>query len=375
MADTRAGMSISVLLPDLRPGGAERMRVRLAGQWLKLGHQVEFVLLRRRGELLAELPGGATVVALGADRMRSSLRPLVRYLRRSRTDALLAAMWPLTVLAPVAARLAGYRGRVVISEHSPLSRAYASHGYMHSLVMRSSMRVAYSRADVRIGVSSAVADDMAVLSGLPRNKFTVVHNPAASGMVGHQALPRPALLHGVKRPLILGVGTLKAVKRHDLLIDAFSRVPADLGAILCILGEGPEREALEQKIATLGLSGRVLLPGFAADTEPWYASADVFVLSSDYEGFGNVIVEALEHGLPVVSTDCPGGASEILAGGKFGHLVPTGDVVALADAMRLALVNPGDSEARKARARDFSLPQIAKEYLALLSQTSSGGIA
>ncbi len=170
--------------------------------------------------------------------------------------------------------------------------------------MRVSQRLAYPLADARVAVSRGLVDDLSRLSGLPPAQFQVIHNPAALGKAA-EAIPPPVELAGVNKPLIITVGTLKQVKRHDLLIEAFARLPAELGATLCIVGEGPERSALEAKIAMLGLSRRVLLPGFAADPVPWYAKADLFVLSSDYEGFGNVIVEALEQGTPVVSTDCP----------------------------------------------------------------------
>src|SRR5690606_15955724 len=162
------------------------------------------------------------------------------------------------------------------------------------------------------------------------------------------------------------VGTLKAVKRFDVAIEAFSRLPASLGATLCIVGEGPERRTLQAKIEELGMEGRVLLVGYRADTVPWYASADLLVLSSDYEGFGNVIVEAMEQGVPVVSTDCPSGPREILEDGRYGRLVPVGDAEALASAMLESLQSLHDYAALKARAQDFAVDKVADEYLDLL---------
>ncbi|WP_246191668.1 glycosyltransferase [Pseudoxanthomonas gei] len=164
-------------------------------------------------------------------------------------------------------------------------------------------------------------------------------------------------------PVILTVGTLKAVKNHAFLIEAFSRLPTKLNATLCILGEGQLRSEIEKIVESKGLIGRVLLPGFRTDTTPWYRRADIFVLSSRHEGFGNVIVEALAQGIPVVSTDCPSGPREILCDGKYGRLVPVGDVDAFASAMLAGLKEVSGSEILKERARDFSVGKIADEYL------------
>lgn len=365
MLETRANPKIVVLLPNLRGGGAERIHVNMAQEWLARGIRVEFVLCQAQGELLPLLPDGVNVVALKAPRFRNAFWPLIRYLRQSRPDALLVVMWPLTVIAPLAARVARFRGRVVVSEHSIVAKGYVGRGRAHHWMLANSMRFAYPLANVRIGVSRGVANHLATLSRLPRKRFTVIYNPAATGKI-YAGSEVPAPLASLPRPIILGVGTLKRVKRFDLLIRAFAQLLQRREASLCILGEGDERAALEQQIEQLGLQERVSLPGFVDETGPWYAHADLFVLSSDYEGFGNVIVEALEQGVPVVSTDCEAGPREILADGYYGKLVPVGDPAALADAMFDALAEIPDREALKARARDFSVDKIATEYLSVL---------
>lgn len=355
-------MKIAIFLPDLRGGGAERLHVSLAEQWSCLGVTTEFVLLRAIGDLIEILPFSAKVVDLGSERVRSAFWPFVNYIKDNKPDAIITAMWPLTVMAPLAARVAGFRGRVIISEHSPLSIAYTHHTLLHRLVMRASQRMCYPLADLRVAVSSGIADDLASLSGIPREEFTVIHNPAALGKVNVNATC-PEQLSELSGPIILTVGTLKPVKRHDLLIEAFSRLPPSLGATLCILGEGQMRKQLERQVDCLGLQGRVLLPGFVLDPGPWYAHSDLFVLSSDYEGFGNVIVEAMEYGLSVVSTDCPVGPTEILEGGRYGKLVSPENVEALSFGMLSALGEEPNRSALKKRAKDFSLDVIARRYL------------
>ena len=159
------------------------------------------------------------------------------------------------------------------------------------------------------------------------------------------------------------MGTLKEQKDHRTLIRAFARLSRDFNAKLTILGEGPLRAGLESLIAELGLQSRVSMPGFVVDPYPWLRSADLFVLSSQYEGFGNVIVEALECGVPVVSTDCPSGPAEILENGRYGRLVPVDDVVALATAMSASLAELHDREKLMKRATAFSVRNISDQYL------------
>lgn len=354
--------TVAILLPDLRPGGAEKLHVDLATEWEKIGVKTVFILRKRQGSLLDSLPVSSSIVELKADRVRNVLLPLIKYLKENPPDALLAAMWPLTVIAPIAAKLAGFKGRVIVSEHSPLSIAYARKGRLHNKLMGLTMRLAYRMASARVGVSCGVAEDMAVLSGMARSNVSVINNPAALG-IRDQYMPNPYAAQDAITPIILSVGTLKQVKRHDLLIRAFSMLPKTLGARLYILGDGLESDSLKKLVCSLGLEGLVTFAGFVRNTGPWYAHANLFVLSSDYEGFGNVIVEAMEYGLSVVSTDCPVGPREILGNGKFGRLVAPNNAEALASAMLESLEKPSDPAVLKKRALDFSLEFIAEKYV------------
>lgn len=358
---------ISILLPDLRGGGAERVNLDLAREFARAGHDVEVVLMQARGELLEEARSGFPVVDLGTPRARALPLALIRYLRRRRPDALLAAMWPLTVIAPLAARLAGHRCKVLVSEHNTLSVQYGDWGRLHRAALRASMAVGYRLADRRVGVSFGVVQDIAALSGLRAGAFDVIHNPVP---------PRPdppapalrdaeALWSGPPGARILTVGSMKAQKNHPLLLRAFARLDRP-DARLMFVGDGAGREALLSLARDLGVADRVILAGFRPDPTPFYLTADLFVLSSDYEGFGNVIVEAMACGTPVVSTDCPSGPGEILDRGKHGRLVPVGDVDILATAITDSLRTPVSRERLKARAADFHPAKAARAYFDLL---------
>lgn len=357
---------ISILLPDLRGGGAERVNLDLAHEFARQGHRVEFVLMQARGEFLAEAQSAFSVVDLNCPRARNLPRVLARYLRQSHPDALLAAMWPLTVIAPLM-RLADYRGRVVVSEHGILSAQYSSWGRRHRVALRASMALSYRLAHARAGVSFGVANDLAMLSGLPRPMFEVVHNPVPSRpKPDAQSLENVDTLWTAPRGArIVAVGSMKPVKNHPLLLRAFAQMGRP-DARLMFLGTGAGEADLRALASELGVASQVIFAGFHPDPTPFYQTADLFVLSSDYEGFGNVIVEALACGTPVVSTDGPSGPAEILENGKYGRLVPVRDAQALADAMQETLVAPHDPTLLKQRASNFAPAIAAKRYLELL---------
>jgi glycosyltransferase involved in cell wall biosynthesis len=169
---------------------------------------------------------------------------------------------------------------------------------------------------------------------------------------------------GGQSPRVLSVGTLKDQKNHKVLLDAFAKLP-NRSARLIIVGEGPLRGELKRHASQLGIADRLIMPG-SVDPWPYYASANLFVLSSDYEGFGNVIVEAMYAGLPVVSTDCPSGPAEILGGGKYGRLVPVGDAGRLSEAIEQALTDAPDPDANRARAKELSGESAVRAYRDLL---------
>lgn len=359
---------VCVLLPDLRGGGAERLHVNLANDWVKRGLRVEFATMGDRGELRGLLDDRISVVDLGVARFRALAFPLARYLRRVCPDVTLAAMWPLTSAALAAWRLAGRPGRIFLSDHTQLSVSAIQELNVPRWLLGTTIRHTYSRASGVIAVSNGVKQDLCSLSGLDPRCVRVIYNPTWVGLPFHRGTTeeRERVWGRPAGNNILAVGTLKPQKDHATLINAFAKLPPELEARLTILGEGSLRAELEAQVRELGLHDRVHLPGFVLDPYPWYQTADLFVLSSRWEGFGNVIVEALECGVPVVSTDCASGPAEILEDGRFGKLVPVQDPEALAAAMAASLTTHHDVEPLRRRARDFSIATISDQYLSCL---------
>lgn len=353
--------TITILLPDLRSGGTEKMRLILAKQWAN-DYQVEFLLLSKEGELIDFVPVHIPIKTLNVKRYRQLLPSLLSYIKKEQPDILIAAMWPLSIIAALATRLSGKQTICVVSEHGILSSQYQLQGSLHSFMLRVSMGIGYRLSHKCIAVSNGVAKDMAYLSRLPLKYMNVIYNPASSG-TKPTADSSTNPYSDVLVPVIIAVGRYKEVKNHDLLIRAFALLKNKIEAKLYIIGDGELAKDYLYLIKLLKLENDVVLTGFIPDPTPYYVHADLFTLSSNNEGFGNVIVEALECGLPIVSTDCQSGPREILENGKYGILVPVGDVNALAEAMINSLNKKHDVEALKRRASDFSVDKIAKQYL------------
>lgn len=323
---------MAFILPNLAQGGAELVTLTLIEALVDQGFGIDLVTLSPHGTLRSQVPAAVHIFDLHAPRVRQALTPLIKYLRARRPEAVHAAMWPLTIIAIIAAKLSGTKARVVVSDHSILSLQYAR-SRLTMLALRATARLIYPWAAVRVCVSKGCAEDLARLSGLPVSEFRVISNPIRKPSVPLKATGEVEQYWTGAQLRILTVGTLKEPKRHDLLIESFHLLPRQLQAKLVIVGEGECRAKLEGLIDRLQLSERVALPGAANDPWPYYASADLFVLSSDREGYGNVLVEALLAKLPIVSTDCETGPREILDGGKYGRLVPTNDAQALSSAI------------------------------------------
>ncbi len=361
-------LHIAIVIPNLCGGGAERLHVNLAHDWFARGFSVEFILMRKEGELLSLLAPEITVTDLGVGNIRNVILPLASYLRKSRPNVILAAMWPLTSAVVLSWLLSGRTGRLIISDHEHLSRSYLGQCRVNPYYLKNLIRYTYPLANGAVAVSQGVKDDLCALGSLPSRKVMVIYNPAAIGVspIRESSEVSDGLWGNDYHYHILAVGRLSVQKDYKTLIKAFSLLPLYLHAKLVILGEGSLKDELKEFVVELGFQERVSMPGFVSDPYPWFLSADLFVLSSLWEGFGNVIVEALECGVPVVSTNCPSGPSEILENGRYGKLVPVSDSVALASAMVESLTQKHDREALMQRAQDFSVQKISDQYLAYM---------
>jgi exopolysaccharide biosynthesis WecB/TagA/CpsF family protein len=359
-------ISVAFFMHDLSGGGVERMRLRLAAALAARGHAVTLIVQGASGALRNERPPGVALVDLDRRHSRDCVGPLAAWLRRHRPDILVSSLDHNNIAALCARALAGRATALVICQHNALS-AEAALGWRYRVVPLL-YRLLAPWADEIVAVSRGVADDLAAATGVPRAHMSVIHNPVAAELARDAPTPPHAWLADRAVPVFLFAGRLVRQKDPMLLLQAFALRLRTGAARLIVLGDGPLLADMRRACADLGLDQDVHFAGFVADPRAWMAHAAALVLSSRYEGFGNVIVEAMACGTPVIATDCPHGPGEILAGGRFGWLVPVGDAAALAAAMADDARASFPATRLMQRAQEFSIAACVARHEALFAR-------
>jgi glycosyltransferase involved in cell wall biosynthesis len=288
---------------------------------------------------------------------------------------LLSGLEHSNIVALLSRFAAGAGTRCVISVRSVPTAVYHQGRSARSWALLQLARAVYRFADAVIANSGAVAADLSQRLSVPMDRINLVYNPlniTQLRRLSEQTVDHPWCAQGAP-PIILGVGSLTALKDFPTLVRAFSSVRSKRECRLVILGEGPDRATLELLIRQLQLDRDVYLPGFVRNPFSWMRRAAVLVSSSLTEGCPNALMQALACGTPVISTDCVGGSAEILEDGRWGQLVAVGD----ADAIAAAVVRVFESAARidvQQRANDFAIRRIAQQYLQVLLPGPSSSI-
>lgn len=395
-------LRIAMAIPDLSGGGAERSTLQVARGLIDRGHMIDLVLFQPRIRYLDEFPEQArcfvpdrqsaasdpsrflarhiplqienhgeptladyvrfmkalkwNLLTLPNAGMFKQARFIAEYVKNESPDCIVPALPKSKVATLLAKTLLPDFPPVVPIIRNVIENRRRRNRRRYRLLMSQSAHI--------VAVSEGVLDSVSVNIGVPREKITVIPNSISTSELRElqrQAPGHPWFSDGGP-PVILACGRLARVKDHATLLRAFHRVAKVLPHRLVILGEGPMRRKLEDLVHDLNLKDRVSLPGWTANPFAFMARSSLFVLSSRYEGFSRVLIEALACGCPCVSVDCPAGPSEILAGGQFGTLVPVGDDLAMANGICRTLGNPPEKRKLIDRAALFSLERAAEMY-------------
>lgn len=353
-----------LVVPTLSRGGAERVFVDLAAGMADHGVEAHLAYATGEGELVESVDERVSVHALGASRAAAAVPALRRLLASLRPDAAYSALFHGNLLLLAAGRTVRRRPPLVVSHHTMLSVVPALSD--DRLVQWSPrlVRPAYALADAVVAVSEGVADDLVTIGRMRRSRLTVLPNPLDLDRIGRLAgEPSPHPWLDEPGTTLVAAGRLNRVKGFDLLVQALVEVP---GARLVILGEGVERDRLEDLVARLGLGDRVALPGAVANPYAALARADLVVSSSRSEALPTVLIEAVHLRRPVLATDCSAGVRAVLDEGRLGRIVAPHDAAALARGIESVLADPASATAGSGAADRYRREAVAAEYLALV---------
>lgn len=368
-------MKICFVIPSLAGGGAERVAVTVLSALDPARHdRVLYLFSGEQGVYFDRVAPGVRVVIARQRSWLGRLWELARFLRATRPDIVMPFL--SYFITAIAVGISGIPARVIFNQGTPTSGFLDDPDFAWQRPWKRRLfsvitRVFYRRADAIVVTSAGVADDLARNYGVPRKKLRVLHNPVDIETIAAAASAAydPAIPH----PLVVAAGRLAGVKNYPLLLAAVGHLVDPTPVHAWILGEGDERARLEAIASAPALAGRVRLLGFQQN--PWavIARADVFVLTSTYEGFGNVLVEAMACGTPVVATRSAG-TVEIIEHGANGLLV-THDAEAVADAIGTILGDRSLRDRLVTKAShdvgDYALPQVAERYERLFKELAA----
>ena len=353
---------IAFFLPTLHGGGAEKVVLNLLKGMTSKNLAIDLILASAEGPYLNQIPESINVVNLAVGRVIKAIFPLAQYLKQYQPHVLISHMSHANIMAILARKLINQKIRLILVQHNTLSAAKSS--LFRAKLVPPLMRLLYPQADIIVGVSQNVSQDLAAQLNLNPQKVQTIYNPVVDEELFTKAnagVEHPWFTSD-KIPIFLAVGRLTKQKDFSTLIKAFALVKEQVAARLMILGEGECRQELEVTISNLHLQEDVALPGFVDNPYAYMKQAKALVLSSRWEGLGNVLIEALACGCPVIATDCPSGPKEILESGKYGDLVAVGDYQSLSQKMLKVINTAIDQDLLVERAKYFSIDCAVAKY-------------
>jgi glycosyltransferase involved in cell wall biosynthesis len=358
-------MHIIIVCPSLAIGGAEKLSVNIANYYASIGHTVELLVFSEEGHFLPEINLAVRIKSLEVKRARFAVLKLSRYIKQQNPDIVISMLRESNIALGLASYFGIGKAKIILREASG-AHHFGKFAWLHHIIELFPIRLAYKGVNGVIFNSDYSKLSLANAGFLPKSlKTIVIHNPVLRSDY-KELLERPVThpwLIQDNLKVIISSGRLAPQKEFDVLICAFKLVHAQITETrLIIFGEGPDREKLNTLINDNGLANVIDLPGFVPNPLAYMNKGAMFVSSSVWEPFGNVIVEAMAAGLVVVATDS-GGPKEILMDGLYGVMIPVGDIGLMAEAITGVLQNKYVFTGIRGRASEFTVPTIAQKYL------------
>ncbi len=357
---------------DLGRGGAETVTFNLSNYLCEKGNEIHILTINNKDQLSERLNKEVKFTTFNKQKIISSLIPLIRFIRTENIDCFISNTWPVTIISVIASFFcSGFRQRLFLVEHCNLNEEFKHRGILFRLLLRLSIALLHNQAYKVITVSNGVREDL-IRKGLRSKKAKVIYNPAYPTLAENEINDEDGKRKWFKEEClkISSIGHLHKQKNHLNLVRAIEILKNEkkINCHAIIAGEGPERNNILALINQKNLTNNVTLVGAIDNPISLIKESDLFVLSSNYEGFGMVIVEALSVGKTVVSTDCQSGPAEIIGDNEFGYLCKINDSSELAEKIDLARKNNINPDKLITKSKEYTLEKIGPIYEEMLNK-------
>ena len=374
-------MKLFILIPSLEKGGIERSMSRLSRGLLDRGWDVSIISEKPSKESISYFDERVKLLSLGSSFINQNSNiffsifknifyyfKIKKYIKKYSPDVLLAVKnIPVSIFLKIILK---NKFKLIIREAvNPKYSSITQRSLLSRIFVNNLKKLLYPKADNIIAISEGVKQSLVKNFNLDSSKIQTIYNPSADEKIlslAKEDIDRDLISN---RPLIVSIGRLTKQKDHITLLKAFNKIHSNIDCNLYIIGEGSERRNLEKFIKNNNIDNKVKLLGYQNNPWKFLSKSNLFVLPSIWEGFGNVIVESMLIGIPVISSDCPSGPREILNNGKSGKLFQVGDYNHLANIME-EIISSDNSELinyAKLRSKDFTIEKITQEYQKVLT--------
>lgn len=352
-----------VFIPDLRGGGAEKVTVNLCNELVNY-LQIEIVVMNDNGVMQKNLNDKIKIYNCKIKKLRSFFFIIPKIIKTSKPDYILGQMWPLTSILIIAKYLFFLKGKFFICEHINIIQSIKNETGFNYILSFPIIFLSHNLCDKLIVVSKGVKNQFTSYFKINSSKIKVIYNPVIDKKFKNFKVTEHKIWNKKTDIKMLSIGRLKKQKNYNYLINSLSLIK-NINYELIIVGEGEEKDNISKLIKKLKLENNIKLIGYKEIVNNYYFNSDIFILPSLWEGFGNVIVEALYYNKKVISTDCKFGPREILLDNKFGSLVPINNISKFAETIIKVIKNKNKNT--RSRALDFDAETISSQYLNLFS--------
>lgn len=374
-------MKLFILIPSLEKGGIERSMSRLSKGLLDRGWDVSVISEKPSKESISYFDERVKLLSLGSSFINQNSNIIFsifknilyyfkvkKYIKKYSPDVLLAVKnIPVSIFLKIVLK---NKFKLIIREAvNPKYSSITQRTLLSRIFVNNLKKLLYPNADNIIAISEGVKQSLVKNFNLDSSKIQTIYNPSADEKIlslAKEDIDRDLISN---RPLIVSIGRLTKQKDHITLLKAFNKIHSNIDCNLYIIGEGSERRNLEKFIKNNNIDNKVKLLGYQNNPWKFLSKSNLFVLSSIWEGFGNVIVESMLIGIPVISSDCPSGPREILNNGKSGKLFQVGDYNHLANIIKETISSDNSKliNYAKLRSKDFTIEKITQEYQKVLT--------